>query len=416
MLILYRFLINIVCFLSPIIFKIRIYKNKEDKKRYKEKLCIIRKKRPKGKLVWFHASSVGELLSVIPLIEKIEKRKNIKTILFTSNTLSSSKVLMQKKKFKKIIHQFLPIDTEEFANSFLNHWKPNAAFFIESEIWPNFIFNIKQKKIPLILINGRITNKTYNSWKKIYNFSKKIFENFDLCLVQNEETKKYLKYFKVKKILNLGNIKFAKSKYFLPSKTNKKIKDLSKNRNIWCASSTHYNEEELCAKIHTELKKKIKNLITIIIPRHIHRTEEIFEKLKTMNLKIYKHNDYGKIQKNTDIYLVNTYGETPDFYNISNFVFLGGSFINHGGQNPIEPARLGCKIYHGPNVHNFAEVYKYLNSAKISNKVKNIKDLKKNLINEFTLNYKKNYKFRKQIDLIGQKILNDIFFRIKVYL
>ena len=135
-----------------------------------------------------------------------------------------------------------------------------------------------------------------------------------------------------------------------------------------------------------------------------------------MNLKIYKHNDYGKIQKNTDIYLVNTYGETPDFYNISNFVFLGGSFINHGGQNPIEPARLGCKIYHGPNVHNFAEVYKYLNSAKISNKVKNIKDLKKNLINEFTLKYKKNYKFRKQIDLIGQKILNDIFFRIKVYL
>ena len=120
MLILYRFLINIVCFLSPIIFKIRIYKNKEDKKRYKEKLCIIKKKRPKGRLVWFHASSVGELLSVIPLIEKIEKRKNIKTILFTSNTLSSSKVLMQKKKFKKIIHQFLPIDTEEFANSFLN--------------------------------------------------------------------------------------------------------------------------------------------------------------------------------------------------------------------------------------------------------------------------------------------------------
>ena len=157
MLILYRLLTNVVCFFAPIILKIRLYRKKEDKIRYKEKLCIIKKSRPLGRLIWFHASSVGELLSIIPLLEKFEKNKIIKTILITTSTLSSSKVFEKKIKSKKIIHQFLPLDKDIFTKKFLSHWLPDLAIFIESEIWPNFIFNTKNKKIPLILLNARIT-------------------------------------------------------------------------------------------------------------------------------------------------------------------------------------------------------------------------------------------------------------------
>ena len=267
----------------------------------------------------------------------------------------------------------------------------------------------------LLLINGRITHKTYLNWKKVLGFAKKIFNKFDICLTQNKETKRFLKYFNAEKIKDLGNLKFSKAKSFAPIKINKKIKNLLK-KNIWCASSTHFNEEELCGKVHIKLKKKIKNLVTIIIPRHVHRTDEIVEKLNHMNLKVQKHSNANKFENNKDIYFVDSYGETLNFYNISKIVFLGGSFIKHGGQNPIEPARLGCKILHGPHIENFKEVYKYLNSVGLSSKTNNIKDLTKYLAYEFKKSSKKNYKYKKQIDYIGQQILNKTFFEIQKYL
>ena len=365
MLRIYKLLTNVVCFFAPVILKIRTYRKKEDENRYAEKLCIINKKRPQGRLVWFHAASVGELLSVIPLLEKLEKNETIRTILFTTSTLSSSKIFEKKIKSKKIIHQFFPFDKNIFAKKFLDHWLPNLVIFIESEIWPNFIFNIKNKKIPLILLNARITFETYIRWKKIPNFARLIFSSFDMCLSQNKETEKYLKNLGAKKINNLGNLKFSKSKLTLSEKLNKNILKMFQYKKIWCASSTHDSEEIFCSKIHIELKKKIKNIILIIIPRHVHRCDEIVKELNKMNLKVFVHGSKSKLNRNIDIYLVNTFGETQKFFNISNFVFLGGSIINHGGQNPIEAARMGCKIYHGPHTSNFREVYSYLNSHNI---------------------------------------------------
>ena len=166
MLRIYKLLTSVVCFFAPIILKIRIYRKKEDENRYTEKLCIIEKKRTAGKLVWFHAASVGELMSIIPILEKFEKIKEIKTILITTNTISSSRIFEKKIKSKKIIHQFFPFDKDIFTKKFLSHWLPDLVIFVESEIWPNFIFNIKNKKIPLILLNARITTKTYLRWKK----------------------------------------------------------------------------------------------------------------------------------------------------------------------------------------------------------------------------------------------------------
>ena len=416
MLKLYRLLINVACFFAPIILRMRIYKQKEDRNRYKEKLCLIKKKRPKGRLIWFHASSVGELLSVVPLLEKLEKNKEIKTILFTTNTLSSSRVFEKKIKSKKIIHQFLPLDKNIFTKNFLNHWLPDLVIFVESEIWPNFIFNTKNKNIPLILLNARITFKTYLRWKKISNFAKSIFNSFDICLPQNKETEKYLKNFGVKKIKNLGNLKFSNSRFSTLEKSNKNTLKIFQKKKIWCAASTHDGEEVFCGKTHIELKKKLKNIILIIIPRHIHRCNEIIKDLNKMNLKVHLHGNKSKLSHDTDVYLVNTFGETQRFFNISKSVFLGGSVINHGGQNPIEPSRLGCTIYHGPNVNNFKEVYSYLASYNISKKISSINNLKKFLLKDLSLKEKKSKKLRKRINFIGQFILKNIYLEIKKFI
>ncbi len=415
MLILYRLLINVFCFFAPLIIKIRIYKQKEDEIRYKEKLCIIKKKRIKGKLVWFHAASVGELQSIISLIKKLEKIKEIATILITTNTLSSSKVFKKKIKSKKIIHQFFPLDKDIFVKKFLNHWFPDLVIFVESEIWPNFIINIKERKIPLILLNARITTKTYLRWKKISDFAKLIFGSFDICFPQNNETEKYLKKLSVKKIKNLGNLKFSSQNLFLSERLNKNILKMFQHKKIWCATSTHDSEEIFCGKTHAELKKKLRNIILIIIPRHIYRCNEIFKKLSDMNLKVHVHGEKTKFNRDSDIYLVNTYGETQKFFNISKSVFLGGSLIKHGGQNPIEPARTGCTIYHGPFINNFKEIYSYLCSYNIAKKINNINDLKKFLLKDLSSKKNISKKFKKKTDVIGQTILNNIFLEIKKF-
>ena len=252
---LYRFLINIVFVISPIIIFIRILKKKEDFKRFKEKFCFFSEKKNKKKLVWFHGASVGELLSVIPLIEKLEKNKKIDQILITTSTLSSSKVFT-KFKFKKTIHQFFPIDTNFLTKKFLNYWNPSLAIFIDSEIWPNMLFNIKKKAIPAILLNARITKKSFNRWKFFKNFSKKIFQCFTKAFPCNKETFNYLSYFGLKKINFIGNLKFSQNNsknLIIP----KKLKKFFSKKILWCASSTHNTEELFCTKVHINLKKKI---------------------------------------------------------------------------------------------------------------------------------------------------------------
>ena len=191
MLFLYRSLINLIFLISPLIIILRILKKKEDKKRFKEKFCFFSKERGNGKLVWFHGASVGELQSIVPILEKIEKNNKIKKVLVTSNTLSSSEIL-NKLGLKKVVHQFFPIDTNFHTVKFLNYWRPSSAFFIDSEIWPNMYLNLKQKQIPIILLNGRITKKSFRKWKFFSFFSKKIFETFDICLSSSQRSKKHL--------------------------------------------------------------------------------------------------------------------------------------------------------------------------------------------------------------------------------
>ena len=278
------------------------------------------------------------------------------------------------------------------------------AFFIDSVIWPNMLFNLKNRIFPLVLLNGRITKKTFERWQIFPIFAKKIFNKFNLCLSSNIESKNYLRKLGAEQIKYIGNLKYTQSEQKI-SNIKKNIKAFIKSKRVWCASSTHFNEEMLCALVHKKLKEKYKNLLTIIIPRHINRISSIKKELLNLNLKIHLDEPSSSIDKDTDIYLVNSYGKTKSFYNNCKTVFLGGSIINRGGQNPLEAARFGCKILHGKNVTNFTEIYKFLDKNRISNLVRTKLDLEKKLE---ALIIKKNNSsviIRNRISNIGKKIL-----------
>ena len=406
----YEVLGLILIIFSPIIFFIRIIVGKEDPKRFLEKFCIYSKKFKIRKTIWLHGSSVGEILSVIPIINVLEKNKKIKKIILTSSTTSSA-LIFSKYKFKKTTHIYFPIDTNYLTKKFIKYWKPQIALFIDSEIWPNMFNNLKINNIPIILLNGRITKKSFKRWMKFPYFAKKNFSKISLAMPQNNETSKYLKTLGVKKIKIVGNLKyFGQSKKLLDKNTKK----LFKNRLIFCAASTHYNEELFIGKIHKELKLKYNNLLTILIPRHANRSNSIANELENIGLKIITRSSKQKISKNTDIYIANTYGETSKFYGLSNITFLGGSLVPHGGQNPLEPARMGSYILHGPNIQNFKEVYNMLSKLNISSKINSVFNMKK-IVNK-KIKYKQPLKVSQKLNMIGNDILKKNLNEINKYL
>ena len=406
MIYIYRFLLNIIFIISPLIILLRLIKKKEDPKRFLEKFCFFSEKRFAGRVIWFHGASVGELQSIIPLLEKLDKNKKIKQILITSNTLSSAKII-KNFKLKKVVHQFFPIDTNFHSKKFIKYWNPSLVLFIDSEIWPNMISNLNEKNIRIGLINARITKKTFKRWKLFPKFSKKIFTKFDLCLSASKESQNYCKQLGIRNSKFYGNLKFSQSenKNIILKKN---IQKFLKTKKYWCASSTHDSEEKLCGIIHNELKKKYKNLLTIIIPRHIDRAKNIKDELERINLKIHSHSSEKKIKKETDIYLVDVYGLTKSFFNTSKTIFLGGSVINHGGQNPLEATRYGCNVIHGPFVSNFKEIYNFLKKNKISYKISNQSEMI-SVLKKLLSKKNKSQKIQKKLFLIGQSILNKTY-------
>ena len=407
------FLYNLFGFIffliSPLILFFRIINGKEDSNRFLEKYSYYIKKKTDVTL-WFHGASVGEIMSILPLINEFEKDPDIKKILLTSSTVSSASIIA-KKPFKKTTHIYYPFDVGFICDKFLDVWKPRIAIFVDSEIWPNMYEKINSRKIPLILINARITQKSFNRWKLFPFFAKEVFNKITIALPQNQETKNYLKKLGVKKIKLLGNLKYFKNNNQI-SKT--KLKNYFKNRKVFCAASTHYNEEKIIGKFHLDMKKKFKNLITIIIPRHINRSEEIIEELSKFNLKVAKRSIKPKPPYDCDIYIVNTYGEMSEFLKLSKVTFIGGSMVNHGGQNPLEAVRMGNYIMHGEKVDNFKEIYKELKSKKISSEIRDIYQMKKVFVRNH--NYKISRNKLKKINTLGDKIFKSNIEEIKNYL
>ena len=407
----YNILTNLIIIISPIIIIYRIFKGKEEIKRVGEKFCIYSQKKT-NKKIWIHASSVGELMSIVPIIWKLEKNKKIKSILLSTSTTSSAKIF-KKLRLKKTSHVYFPLDNSYIVKRFIKYWQPELAIFIDSEIWPNMFRNLHLKSIPIIIMNARITERSFNKWKIFPNFAREVFGKISLALPQNLETLKYLKLLKVKNIKRAGNLKYYGQKSHQDQLT-KKLKNKFINFRVWCAASTHKDEEMLIGKLHIRLKKREKKLITIIIPRHINRTNEIIDCLSNLDLNCITHSSNQKLKKDTDIYLVDSYGESSKFYNLTNISFVGGSIIKHGGQNPLEPARLGNYIINGPNVKNFREIYAFLNNLKMSSSTSNILRMEKLILKK--LKTKTKNKNIKKIIKIGNDVLEKNLFYINKYL
>jgi len=341
----------------------RILRKKECPLRYKEKLGISFKVRNSGYLIWFHCSSIGELKSIFPIIDYYLKKNQI---LVTTSTLGSNEVFQKKyNNAKNITHQYAPIDSPQIIKKFFKKWSPNIIFFTESEIWPNQIFYAKNNKIPIILLNARISNKSFTKWKLIKSSMNKILNCFDIILCQSNESSDHFNYFGTNNIKMLGNLK-----YIVPED----LESLEDNTNlqkrlIFIALSTHPTEEEVCIKIHSSLKSQYPSLLTIIIPRHINRIPEIQKIITNSKLNFLITESLDNFENNTDILIINSYGNTKKILKLSKYVFIGGSLVKHGGQNPIEVAFNNSIIFHGPYTHNFTEIYNFLNKENVAFKI-----------------------------------------------
>ncbi len=390
----------------------RKFLKKEDKVRFKEKIFSSHFKPQKKNgtfLVWIHGASIGEITSIIPLVRELKNLEKKINFLITTTTISSG-ILIEKyfSRDKQVVHRYFPIDIPHLSEKFINSWMPNLACFVDSEIWPNFINQLKINKIPLILVNGRITEKTFKRWSIFKGLAEKIFSSFDMCLASNKKSLIYLQNLKAKNVKYLGNLKFITN-----INSSSHLKDENKvfldRHKVWCAASTHNNEEEFCVKAHLEIKKVHGNIVTIIIPRHIDRIKKIYKKLKKFNIKIQILNENEVINKNTEILLINSFGKLTQYFKYCKSVFIGKSMekklISVSGQNPIEAARFGCKIYHGPYVSNFDEVYEFLNKINVAEEIDNIKDISLKIIDDLNNPKIIDKNIVKKIDNYGTEIL-----------
>ena len=418
----YRYLTYFIFPWLVILIYLRSIFNKEDKIRFKEKIFTSHfnvNRNSKKKLVWFHAVSIGECLSILPLIQKLNENNKNLNFLITSSTLSSSKLLKKKiNDNKNIVHRFFPIDLENISENFLNAWQPDVVCFVDSEIWPNFLFKIKEKNIPLLLINARLTKRTFKRWSIVLNFAKEVFNNFDLCLSASEESKNNLNQLKVKKLIYIGNLKYSFQSIF--DELNNTDKKILNNYKTWCAASTHKGEENIILRTHIEIKKKYKNILTIIIPRHINRSIYVQKLAKKFNLSSQVLNDKDAINDNVEILIINSFGVMPKYFNYCKNIFIGKSFVkkieNDSGQNPIEAAKLGCKVFHGPYVYNFQEVYDLLKSYGLAEEINNEQELAEKIIKNFEKPIKANLQQVNSLNNYGEKILNETVKEINKYL
>ncbi len=328
--------------------------DREDNIRFKERFGRPSMERPAGKLIWIHGASVGESLSIFPLIAILADKYPDVNFLITTGTVTSAKLIASRLP-PKTIHQYVPVDILPYVTHFIKHWHPDLALWVESELWPNLITGIS-KNCPLIMINGRISPKSYASWQKYGSFIKEILKCFSLCLAQSQHDAQRLKDLGANNVKYSGNIKYDAPA--LPFDTEKlaQLTKLLSNRPCFIAASTHKNEEKIIAAVHAQLKAKYPALLTIIIPRHPTRCNEILEDISTYNLDVSVRSKGQLFNDKTDIYLADTMGELGIFYRLANIVFIGGSLVQHGGQNPLEAARLGCAIITGPYTFNFVEI------------------------------------------------------------
>ena len=338
----------------------RVYKKKEDKKRLRERFGKPTQVRLQGDLTWLHAVSVGETNSALILVDELLKKFPETKILFTTTTLTSATTIAAKlPEFNgRVIHQFLPIDSLLCVRDFINFWRPNTAIFVESEIWPNLICEARAIGAKVFLVNARMSEKSAKRWSVAHALGFKIFDNFDAIFAQSEEDQKRLSALTKNEILFYGNLKSQARDLNFDSSELEKLKSQIGARKFWLAASTHKGEEELVIQVHYELQKYFPDLLTILIPRHPNRADEIKSLLTGINFVQRSKNEI--IESSTEFYLADSLGELGTFYRLADFTFLGGSLLPIGGHNPFEPIKLGCAVISGSHTFNFKEIYENL--------------------------------------------------------
>ncbi len=341
------------------LLSLRLNKGKEDPDRLDERRGLACAPRPEGPLVWLHGASVGETVSLLPLVERLTQGGL--NALMTSGTVTSAR-LMARRLPPHALHQFAPLDAPLFFRRFFRHWRPDLGLIAESEIWPNMIIEAGRARVPLAMVNARMSERSYRRWKKLPRFARALLGRFELALTQSAADAERLTRLGVRAARVIGNMKFDAPPPPADLRELAELTGLVSGRKLWIAASTHPDEERVAAEAHLKLAAEHPDLLTLIAPRHPERGPEIAEELGDLDLTLRLRSRGERPDRECGVYICDTIGELGLFYRLAGVVFVGKSLFAGGGQNPIEPAKLGCAILHGPHVDNFADVYRPLDA------------------------------------------------------
>lgn len=352
----YRGFATLAQWALPLVVRHRVWRGKEEAARTGERYGLASRTRPAGPLTWFHASSVGETNAVLPVMGELSRRRPDMTLLLTTVTRTSAE-LAEKRLPENAVHQFVPFDTPRYMSAFLDHWRPGLAVLTESEIWPNLILEAGRRDIPLILVNGRISDRSFQSWRRWRSIARPLFEGFQVVLAQNEALAERFRQLGARKVIAAGNLKIDAPAPEAPAEALDHLKKATAGRTIFLAASTHPGEEQAVVEAHRILAESRPELLTIIAPRHPHRGGEVAETVQAAGLTPSLRSLGDRIDPATDVYIADTIGELGLFYALAPLAFVGGSLAARGGQNPVEAVRHGAVVLSGPGVENFQDAY-----------------------------------------------------------
>lgn len=335
----------------------RASKGKEDRTRSRERYGYASKARPNGPLIWVHAASIGETIAVVPLVERIlDFGVNI---VLTTGTVTSAKVA-EERLGDRIIHQYVPLDLKPAVSRFLNHWEPDLAIIAESEIWPMTILELGARRVPQVLVNGRLSDRSFASWKKRAAIAEALFENLAHVIAQSEVDGERFRALGARPVTVSGNLKVDTPPPPVDERALATLRRQIGARPTWAAVSTHEGEEQIAAEVHITLRHRHPGLLTVIVPRHPDRAEALAAQFETMDIVVARRSQGHRITPDTDVLLGDTVGEMGLYLRLTEIAFVGRSLTSEGGQNPLEPAMLDTAVLAGRNVQNFREAYQKL--------------------------------------------------------
>ncbi len=356
----YRFATTALSPLAPLLLRRRILRGKEHQERSDERLGFASRARPQGELVWVHGASVGECVAALPLIDALLTREGCNVIV-TSGTVTSAK-MMSDRLPARAIHQFVPIDTPAATARFLEYWRPQVGLFVDSDIWPNLVLGAKERGVRLALVNARMSQRSFDGWRWAPHAASALLSAFDVCLAQDEEIAARFRILGTPNVSVIGSLKADAP--VLPADLQKleALRQAIGARPVFLAAQTHSGEEETILPAQDALRKRFADLLTIVVPRHPQRGSDIVMLCGTRNARLRSGGQMPATD--TAVYVADTMGELGLFYRLVPFAFVGGSLIHHGGQNPLEPAKLGCAVLAGPHTFNFSTAYQEIFRAQ----------------------------------------------------